>query len=229
MSDLPTYEDEDDLLSGEYVLGTLDADARLAFQKRLSAEPALAERVAFWETYFASFNEDYAEVSPRARVKTELETQLFGAPRRWWQDLRLWVGGGLVAAGFALALFVLPLATQPFTPEFTAELAAPEGATDPTLTFQAEFDQDAGEIRVASAATDQLSAAQSFELWVIPAGQSPISLGVVETNGPRLLAPDLRRHMIDGATLAITLEPFGGSPSGAPTGEVVAVGALKTL
>jgi anti-sigma-K factor RskA len=31
----------------------------------------------------------------------------------------------------------------------------------------------------------------------------------------------------EGAALAISLEPKGGSPTGAPTGPVVALGALK--
>jgi len=34
-------------------------------------------------------------------------------------------------------------------------------------------------------------------------------------------------NLADGATLAVSLEPFGGSPTGQATGPVIASGALR--
>ena len=45
-------EKRDDMLAAEYALGTLRGGARLQFQKRLAAEPALAARVAYWQERF---------------------------------------------------------------------------------------------------------------------------------------------------------------------------------
>ena len=76
----------------------------------------------------------------------------------------------------------------------------------------------------------QAQADRSFELWVLPEGQAPVSLGVL--NGREALVLDTAKLLgPDGETanLAITLEPLGGSPSGDPTGPVVASGALSPV
>ncbi len=66
---------------------------------------------------------------------------------------------------------------------------------------------------------------------MIPAGQSPRSLGVIAagtpgwTRAPTKAAPALAA----GATLAISVEPIGGSPTGAPTGPVILTGKISTV
>jgi anti-sigma-K factor RskA len=73
---------------------------------------------------------------------------------------------------------------------------------------------------------------RAIELWIIPAGQSrPRSLGLIQSGEPiRLdLPPDLAGAATAGATLAVSLEPPGGSPTGQPTGPVIASGKLTSL
>lgn len=225
MSDLPTYEDEDDILAGEYVLGVLEEDAFEAARARLETDPVFADRVAFWEAQFDGFNEEYNSITPPRRVKTDLEARLFGTPKRWWQRRVVWFGSGLVAASLALTLVFTPLSEQTSPPDFRADLTA-EGSA---LAFAATFDADYGLLNVAGVATDQLPSGNSYELWVIPEGASPISLGVVTATTTRVLDAEITSLMIAGATLAVTQEIFGGSPTGAPQGPVVVIGALKTL
>jgi anti-sigma-K factor RskA len=69
------------------------------------------------------------------------------------------------------------------------------------------------------------------ELWLIPPGESPKSLGVVSIDRAHTVkVPDsLREALSQGAVLAITLEPQGGAPQGNPTGPVVAKGDIVTL
>ena len=70
---------------------------------------------------------------------------------------------------------------------------------------------------------------RSFELWAITPGSTrPRSLGVIPSDGELKLStlpPDLR----DGATLAISIEPTGGSPTHQPTGPVVFVGIVNAV
>ena len=70
-----------------------------------------------------------------------------------------------------------------------------------------------------------------FELWVIEGQQAPVSLGVIpEGASARLPVSDqLRAKMVSGALFAISVEPAGGSPTGQPTGPVVAAGDLKSI
>ena len=43
------------------------------------------------------------------------------------------------------------------------------------------------------------------------------------------LSPAIQQKLAQGAVLAISLEPKGGSPTGKPTGPVVASGDLKSI
>jgi anti-sigma-K factor RskA len=73
---------------------------------------------------------------------------------------------------------------------------------------------------------------RSYELWLIPSGDTrPRSLGLVQPGQPiRLDIPaDLAGRITRDATLAVSLEPPGGSPTGQPTGPVIAAGKLTNL
>lgn len=70
-----------------------------------------------------------------------------------------------------------------------------------------------------------IAADHSLELWAIAPGGKPHSLGLLNTQQPTQLA--LATNMPDaGFTLAISLEPRGGSPTGQPTGAVLYSGAM---
>src|SRR5260370_24305031 len=73
---------------------------------------------------------------------------------------------------------------------------------------------------------------RAYELWLIPSGETrPRSLGLVQPGQPiRLDIPsDLAGRVTPDATLAVSLEPPGGSPTGLPTGPVVAAGKFSNL
>ena len=82
---------------------------------------------------------------------------------------------------------------------------------------------------VAVAGNLTVDARHSHELWVIPADGKPRSLGILGTSkqAHMQLANALADLLQQGATIAISVEPKGGSPTGSPTGPVVASGALS--
>ncbi len=58
----------------------------------------------------------------------------------------------------------------------------------------------------------------------------PRPLGMLASDVTRLVLPPADRARITpGATLAISVEPPGGSPTGKPTGPVIATGALAAV
>ena len=66
---------------------------------------------------------------------------------------------------------------------------------------------------------------RSLELWALPPQGAPRSLGVISTDQATVVQ---RNELLKGTDgLAVTLEPAGGSPSGAPTGPVLYVGKLS--
>ncbi len=212
LPDLPE-DDEDDVLAAEYVLGALEMAERYVVETRLRNDSGFAARVAIWEDRLSGLNEAYAP-APLPDLLPKIEARLFPTqPRKriWWADLRLW--GGVVVASAALVAY---LALTPPKPELTATLAADQG----TLQFAAVITH--GHLTITRVAGDKPDAAHSHELWIIAGNDPPVSLGVIPADGETISLPGAAA----GAVLAVTLEPPGGSPSGKPTGPIVAKGAL---
>ena len=69
---------------------------------------------------------------------------------------------------------------------------------------------------------------RDYQLWLIPSGGKPHSLGVMPAR-PHMqlaLAEPISAIIGRGATLAVSLEPVGGSPTDQPTGPVIASGPI---
>jgi anti-sigma-K factor RskA len=60
----------------------------------------------------------------------------------------------------------------------------------------------------------------------VGAGAAPRSLGLVTDASARLPVPAALRQGAEGGSLAVSVEPKGGSPTGAPTGPVIYSGKL---
>lgn len=200
--------EDDDLLAAEYVLGVLDLEARAAAEARLR-EPGFAAAVQAWEGRLSGLNGEFAEaLAPD--LMPRIEARLFPqAPRR----RGFWAWGAALAGAAAVVLWI---ALTPLQPDFTATLLA-QGSTleyDATLT--------AGRLTVARKAGSGADPAHAHELWLIVGDAAPVSLGLLgQTTTVALhLAPE-------GAVLAVSLEPAGGSPTGQPTGPVIAMGKLE--
>ena len=61
----------------------------------------------------------------------------------------------------------------------------------------------------------QLPTDRTFELWFVR-GDEPVPAGTFDADGGAAMA-ELTGTMQPGDTIAVTVEPAGGSPSGAPT------------
>ena len=71
---------------------------------------------------------------------------------------------------------------------------------------------------------------RSAELWVIAGDGVPHSLGLLPASGGSMpVGAANRPRLAAGVTLAVSLEPIGGSPTGLPTGPVVAKGTLSRV
>lgn len=111
-------------------------------------------------------------------------------------------------------------------PMMIAQLAPPE--RQPMAMAMAAVMPD-GALKIAPG--PMAGEGKSAELWVIPAGGQPVSLGLVRPGEMNTLTIRAEiRPMINGeATLAISIEPSGGSPTGQPTGPVVAAGRVTRI
>uniref|UniRef100_UPI00157628B3 anti-sigma factor n=1 Tax=Sphingomonas bacterium TaxID=1895847 RepID=UPI00157628B3 len=99
--------------------------------------------------------------------------------------------------------------------------------TDGKGVVAVSFDPDQRRLTFSAVAFDP--GKHSAELWVIPADKTPRSLGVIDPAAPhsRLFGSGAVSEIAPGATLAVTIEPLGGSPTGKPTGPVVMSGVVQ--
>ena len=225
----------DDHLAAEYVLGVLPGNEREVLARRIATDAGFARLVEAWEARLSPLNSGYDEVEVPASVKQALDARLFGrgAPATpksgLLQSLAFWRGlavASLAAFFIAIAIpLVLPVATTPGT-RLVASLAGDK--TD--VRYLAAYDARSSEIGLSHLAGDR-AAGHDFELWIIKGREPPVSLGVIPAGASVHLAvtPAHRDLIGSGALFAISLEPRGGSPTGKPTGPVVASGDLRAL
>lgn len=219
--------------AGEYVLGVLTAAERRDFEARVVSEPGLARAVDFWLDRFEPLLDEIEPVAPPARVKARIMRSLFAIkapqPRRrglaFWQVLAAGATGTAAAASILLALVVLrgPIVPhiQPLPREVIAVLAPTEGTKSLFIRVQ----DDLSALEVVDAAIN--ARGRSPELWIIPDGENPTSLGLIRSQGTtRVMVPaDLRNRVTETTALAVSLEPPGGSP----TGPIIVLGPIRVI
>jgi anti-sigma-K factor RskA len=211
--------DDLDGLAGEYVLGTLAGDDRVQFEARLTLDPAAARAVAAWALRLQPMADAVAPAIPPANLWQKIVSAA-GLPQR--PSRRAWIALAAAAAAVVAAFFITNLLRPPAIIGI-AQLVQRDGAA----AFTVSVVEDREQLLIQAGAVDELQN-QSYELWAVPAAGTPVSLGLIsdsgetETNVPR----DKRALLQSGVTLAVSLEPQGGSPTGAPTGPVLFTGAL---
>ena len=239
MSVLPPF-DERDRLAAEYALGVLDGADRANAARLANEDGAFAALVAQWHEQLAPLLDEIAPAEPGPALWTRINAALDAGERTSnivpiERALRRWQGiaAAMTAVAAALLLFVAlprpaPLAppTAVAQPAVMTASIADKGAT----SFLVAWSPDERSLMVMPAAVSPV-AKHSHELWLIPAGGKPVSLGVISAAKPlRMAMPaEMVAKLIGSATLAVSAEPEGGSPTGQPTGPVIGSGKLQTV
>ena len=220
------------IIAGEYVLGVLSAAERREVERRLAREPALASEVALWEERLTGLADAVAPVAPPDAVWSRIERAIGTGARApsVWQSLTFWRSLSIVSATLATAsiaalvyIGLVPGARVPLMATLSGGAGQPNFVASVTAT---------GNSLVIVPAALLTNDPRAYELWLIPTGETrPRSLGLVQPGQPiRLDIPsDLAGRVTPDATLAVSLEPPGGSPTGLPTGPVIASGKLTKL
>jgi anti-sigma-K factor RskA len=231
--------DGGNLIAAEYVLGVLSAQERREVARRLEQEPALAAEVAFWEERLGGLADTVAPVTPPTAAWSRIEAAIGGGAAATagaagaaslWQSLAFWKSFGIASAALAAAC-IAALAYIGLVPSARAPLMATLGGAAGQPNFVAAITATGNNLVIVPAAL-LTNDPRAFELWLIPSGETrPRSLGLIQPGQPIRLTipPDLVGRVTPDATLAVSLEPPGGSPTGQPTGPVIAAGKLTSL
>jgi anti-sigma-K factor RskA len=219
---------EDDYAAAEYALGVMPSAERMRFAARLATSPELQAAVAAWEMRLSGLADAVEPVAPPPHVKAALLATLFAPERKagFWNNLWLWRGVSVASlAALAVMAGLYLRAPAPQGTVYVAELTSDTAK----VRVIAYYEPQSGKLRLDRRAGG-VQSGRSMELWLIDGDQKPKSLGLMpaEETGAVSVPASLREAM-PRAVLAVSDEPQGGSPTGQPTGPVVAVGKVHSL
>lgn len=226
-------QDDGAPLAAEYVLGVLSAEQRRAFEQRLELEPTLRTELEYWESRLGALAAEAKPIEPSPQVWAKIMAALPSpaAPQRRgvWDSVEFWRWAALGSAALAaasIALLVMVGRVPGPRPLLVAKLDVSTGQAG----FVAAFDPNRNGLTIVPASVTALNQ-RVLELWVIAPGDQPRSLGLIQAGRPIHinLPPALMQRIAADVTLAVSLEPPGGSPTGLPTGPVIANGKLTNL
>ncbi|KMT56101.1 anti-sigma factor [Pseudomonas fildesensis] len=214
-------------LAADYAIGLMPATARRRFDALLLDDAALRVELGHWQDALASLTGALPERPVPEHVwegiKARIEPQVLHVPAKkpFWMNIRLLAA----ACAVVVALLVGVLYQRDNGLGYNATLV--NASQQPALQIKAFADH----LQVEPLTLAAVEAARDLELWAIPTGGKPISLGVVPAAGKgRIeLSKEQQALLKASVTLAVTLEPRGGSPSGQPTGPVLYQGQLASL
>jgi anti-sigma-K factor RskA len=224
--------DRADALAAEYVLGTLRGRARERFERLARADRGLGDAVRDWEERLLPLAEELPPIAPPARVWAAILARIRGAPAArasLWSSLGLWRALALASLATVVALATVLLRPAPEPPEGVLVIVLAGTDTKPALVASA--DRLSRYLSVKPVARVDLAADRALQLWMLPDGGNPRSLGLISATGVARIAlsapaDDALRNI---PALAVSLEPRGGSPTGLPTGPVLYSGPVQRM
>jgi anti-sigma-K factor RskA len=236
-----TNGEDIDLIAAEYVLGTLPAGERAAVTLRAYSEPRLAEAIEAWGRRLGPLveaiplREAPATIWPEIKARIDaleevlltpkqLTAQIVGIKRK----LSRWRAAAVTATALAASLLLFVGYREiVHPPERTLVAVLQKDAQSPAFLVSVDLDRRLLTIRAVAAEPQR---GKSYELWLVNDElKTPRSLGIVGDKPFTVVGPQLAGYspkVIEDATLAVSLEPEGGSPTGQPTGPVLFAGKL---
>jgi anti-sigma-K factor RskA len=243
-----------ELLAASHALGTLRGGARRRFEALAREQAPVRAAALVWQGRLAGMTELQTSVAPNPAVWTRIRNMIDAEqsalaierqrdaanakadsePRQggWLRSLALWRGAtaaGALATVLAVAVGLNlrdQLHNAPAV-QYVAVLSDDKDAASMLVTFDPKKKQ----LVLQRVGGFDEGNDKSLQLWALPPGGAPRSLGVLDNApGLRLAASESDVHAVPA--LAITLEAKGGVPPGSgPKGPVLFKGALieKTI
>jgi anti-sigma-K factor RskA len=225
------YEDQEllDRLAAEHVLGTLRGPARRRFERVCASSATARSALHRWEDEWSVLSRSLRPIQPSERVWANVSRQLFGArsaaPRvSRWRTWQLAAAASLIAVAFMVGLIVHE--RQP-----PLQTIAVLGTDNAHPLWRIERRKELAALTITVVGPVQRLPGKAYELWALPRGGQPVSLGLLPAGGTYegTLNAAQRAALLAADKVAVSVEPPGGSPTGSPTGPVIIVANLAAL
>lgn len=222
-------DSEQAYLAAEYVLGALEPEQARMVAERLRFDAGLRDEVAAWEHRLSALARDLPPHPPRSGVWQTLVDRL--GFDHWRQQLWFWRGmtaASMMATLVLAALMMFGPGNSPvpgLSPADTPLYVSLIRDETRGVGWLVTAGPDKHELRVKTLGSYQVSDHKSLQLWLHNPTGELVSLGLLPTDGEQsfVLPTNLAQALSDRATLAVSVEPPGGSPTGRPTGQTVSI------
>lgn len=251
MADDEVIQSDDPFLTaGELALGVLEGSDLAAARRLQLSDVTFAGAVEWWEARLGAMSEGAQSALPSDAVWQGIVARIDAidaqrnmpaaalAPDRGRGPAGWSIAAALVgvsAAAAALVLFLSTPATSPVAPPEIAavagdQLVAQLADAEANRSLASRIDPESGQLRLAIAGLEA-EPGKTPELWVIPAGGAPISLGAIPQQGnfARDLSVEESSLLAAGATLAVTFEDDTGERHETPTMPILLAGPLAEV
>lgn len=219
-----------DALAASYVLGTLPWRARTRFAHIARTDTVVAGTIRAWEQRLSPLAEAAPPITPSPRLWRVIALRLGLEPVRrgpWWTRVGFWRGFAVASfvAAVGLAVAVLTPKTELPGQPIVVVMAGPD-ARPAMIATLLRGDRT---MTVKNVGAAPVPADKALELWMLPDGGAPKSLGVLPPSGVGRVTlpapPDVA--LANVPALAVSLEQAGGSRTGAPQGPVLYSGKVE--
>jgi anti-sigma-K factor RskA len=229
--ELMRHPDLADRIAAAYGLGTLRGAARRRFEAQARQSPGLRALAITWQERFAAMTELQPNQSPGPNVwkrirleldrQREAQTTRSAKPTRPWRAFAIAGAFATIVGLVSSAVLVSQLRASPEI-RYVAMLADDKSTPAMLVTFDPKHNT----LTLKRLGAFDEGAAKSLQLWALPPGGAPRSLGVLPQGGVVRLAAQ-EGQVREVPALAISLEPRGGVPGDkGPTGPVLFKGPL---
>jgi anti-sigma-K factor RskA len=226
--------DEKLAAAGEYVIGSLEGSERLAFEAQLASDADLASMVRRLEQQMQTLDDTvvaepvdgrlWAGIEARLGAQTLPELQRTAPTTRTRLQWQMAIAASVVLAlglGFAAG----SITQAPAKPVVIAVLID-DGTSVPGAIVEAFADNS---VRIVPLEAFAVPDGRIMQVWTLPNPETgPVSLGTfTDPQSVRLAGASLPQPQV-GQLYEITLEPAPGSPTGRPTGPILAKGFARS-
>ena len=219
-----------DELAAQYALGTLRGGARRRFQRICRQDRTALAAVRRWEDHLVDLAATITPEQPSAAVWQKIQQRLGHGSARTRSGVFGWFTRTQWAMAASVALLAGVVAWWTLVAPQATQLVATIADQQQTQLWRIEAPQERQELQVVASTALPQDAQHAYELWALPKqpGAAPVSLGLMPQAGKRALQLNAAQRLaLAGADkVAISLEPVGGSPTGAPTGPVLFVASI---
>ncbi len=231
-----------EMLAAEYILGTLHSRARLRFEYYMAILPELRQSVESWSEKLQDLNSTLKPLTPKKHVWKNIERRLGFSKKQGWiaslfDSISFWKLSSALTAGFAIVMMayivITPLTEQqPHYAQYVTVINNQQSQSSWLVSINLNTES----LQIKSVTPQKIDSSKSFELWLLPAAKrAPISMGLMPASGESdiklsaALFAVLKQNLKFASGMAVSLEPKGGSPTGAPTGPILYQGAISVI